>query len=182
MGQVELLGHAGRKIALVIMIVAHPTTVPPMPRSGLPKQPSRGYRLGVRRSLPPVPLTVAFVNCINHGDLPGLVSLMSDDHRLQVFDETPVTGRDDNERAWSGYFEAFPSYLIHPHHIAETPDGAVAVLGHTTGSHLGLADGQESLLTVIWIARCQQDSVSSWTLAENTAPNRDRYGLGAQQK
>jgi len=55
---------------------------------------------------------LAFVNCINHGDLPGLVSLMSDDHRLQVFDETPVTGRDDNERAWSGYFEAFPSYLI----------------------------------------------------------------------
>jgi hypothetical protein len=79
------------------------------------------------------------VNCINHRDLPGLVSLMSDDHRLQVFDETPVTGRDDNERAWSGYFEAFPTYLIHPHQIAEAPDGEVAVLGHTTGSHLGLA-------------------------------------------
>jgi hypothetical protein len=27
-GQVELLGHAGRKVALVMMLVAHPTTVP----------------------------------------------------------------------------------------------------------------------------------------------------------
>jgi ketosteroid isomerase-like protein len=135
----------------------------------------------VRRSLPPVPLTLAFVNCINHGDLPGLVSLMSDDHRLQVFDETPVTGRDDNERAWSGYFEAFPSYLIHPHQIVQTRDGEAAVLGHTTGSHLGLADGQESLLTVIWVAECLQGAVRSWTLAEDTPLNRDRYGLDAQQ-
>jgi ketosteroid isomerase-like protein len=164
------------------MLVAHATTVPLMPRGGLPKQPSRGYRLGVRVSLPPVPLTLAFVNCINHRDLPGLVSLMSDDHRLQVLDETPVTGRDDNERAWSGYFEAFPSYLIHPHQIAEAPDGAVAVLGHTTGSHLGLADDQESLITVIWIAVCRQGAVRSWTLTEDTRPNRDRYGLDAQQK
>ena len=136
----------------------------------------------MRRSLPPVPLTLAFLNCINHRDLPGLVSLMSDDHRLQVFDETPVTGRDENERAWSGYFEEFPTYLIHPHQIAEAPDGEVAVLGHTTGSHLGLADSQESLLTMIWIAECQQGAVSSWTLAEDTLPNRDRYGLDAQQK
>jgi hypothetical protein len=152
-----LLGHAGRKVALVIMVMAHATTVPLMSRSGLPKQPSRGRRLDVRRSHPPVPLTLAFVNCINHRDLPGLVSLMSDDHRLQVFDEAPVTGRD-------------------------SPDGEVAVLGHTTGSHLGLADSQESLLTMIWIAECQQGAVSSWRLAEDTLPNRDRYGLDAQQK
>jgi hypothetical protein len=94
------------------MVVAHATTVPLMPRSGLPKQPSRGYRLRVRRSLPAIPLTLAF-------------------------EETPVTGRDDNERAWSGYFEAFPTYLILPHQIAQAPGGEVAVLGHTTGSHLG---------------------------------------------
>jgi ketosteroid isomerase-like protein len=64
------------------------------------------------------------VDCINHRDLPGLVSLMSNDHHLQVFDETPVTGRDDNERAWSGYF-----------------DGEVAVLGHTTGQQLDARRG-----------------------------------------
>jgi hypothetical protein len=28
-GQLELLGHAGRKVALVIMVVAHAMTVPP---------------------------------------------------------------------------------------------------------------------------------------------------------
>jgi ketosteroid isomerase-like protein len=177
-----LLGHARRKVSLVIMVMAHATTVPRVPSSGLPKQPSRGYRRGVRRPLPPVPLTLAFVNCINHGDLPGLVSLMSDDHRLQVFDETPVAGRDDNERAWSGYFEAFPSYLIHPHQLAESSDGEVALVGHTTGSHLGLTDDEESLLTLIWTAECLQGSVRSWTLAEDTPFTRDRYGLDAQQK
>jgi hypothetical protein len=35
---------------------------------------------------------------------------------------------------------------------------------------------------MIWIAECQQGAVSSWTLAEDTPPNRDRYGLDAQQK
>jgi hypothetical protein len=107
---------------------------------------------------------------------------MSVEHRLQVFGETPVIGRVDNERARSGYFEAFPTYLIHPHQVAEIPDGEVAVLGHTTGSHLGLPDSQESLLTMIWIAECQHGAVSSWTLAEDTQTNRDRYGLNAQQK
>jgi hypothetical protein len=88
----------------------------------------------VRNPLPPVPLTLAFVNYINHGDLPGLVSLMTADHRLRVFDETPLVGRDENERAWAGYFDAFASYVIYPHRIAENPHGIVAVLGHTTGS------------------------------------------------
>ena len=59
----------------------------------------------MRHPLPPVPLVLAFVNCINLRDLPGLVSLMSPDHRLQVFDEAPVVGRDVNERAWAGYFD-----------------------------------------------------------------------------
>jgi ketosteroid isomerase-like protein len=175
-----LFGHSGRKVSLVVVVMAHATTVPLMPRSRLPNQAWRGYRRGVRRPLPPVPLTLAFVNGINHGDLPGLVSLMSDDHRLQVFDETPVAGRDANERAWSGYFEAFPSYVIYPRRIRESGDGIVAILGHTTGSHLGLTDDEESLLTLIWIAECLQGAVRGWTLAEDTPVNRDRYGLDAQ--
>ena len=107
---------------------------------------------------------------------------MSDDTRLQVFDEPPIVGRDANERAWSGYFDAFPSYLIYPHRIAESADGVVAVLGHTTGSHLGLPDREESLLTLIWVAECVQGTVSRWTLVEDMPLNRDRYGLGPQQK
>jgi hypothetical protein len=93
------------------------------------------------RELPPVPLALAFVNCINLRDLPGLVSLMIRDHRLQVFDEAPVLGRDANEHAWRGYFDAFSSYMIYPHRIAESAHG-VGILGHTRGSHLALTDSK----------------------------------------
>jgi hypothetical protein len=136
----------------------------------------------VRNPLPPLPLTLAFIDNINHGDLPGLASLMSADHRLQVFDEAPLAGRDENERAWASYFAAFPSYVIYPHRIAESPDGVVAVLGHTTGSHLGLADDEESRMTLIWVAECRGGAIGGWTLVEDTPLNRDRYGLDAQQK
>ena len=72
--------------------------------------------------------------------------------------------------------------MIYPHRISESPHGVVAVLGHTTGSHLGLADDEESRLTLIWVAECVNGAVSGWTLVEDTPLNRERYGLGAQQK
>jgi hypothetical protein len=114
--------------------------------------------------------------------LPGLVSLVSADHRLRVLDETPLVGRDENERAWAGYFDAFASCVIYPHRIAENPHGIVAVLGHTTGSHLGLADDEKSQLTLIGVAECLDGAISGWTLVEDTPLNRERYGLGAQEK
>jgi hypothetical protein len=72
--------------------------------------------------------------------------------------------------------------VIYPHRIAENPYGRVAVLGHTTGSHLGLADDAESLLTLIWVDECVNGAISGWTLVEDTPLNRERYGLGAQEK
>jgi hypothetical protein len=36
--------------------------------------------------------------------------------------------------------------------VAEPHDGCVAVLGHTTGSHLGLPDHEERALSLIWLA------------------------------
>jgi hypothetical protein len=107
---------------------------------------------------------------------------MSADHRLQVLDETPLVGRDENERAWAGYFDAFPSYVIYPHRIVENLRGVVAVHGHTTGSHLGVADDEESRLTVIWVAECREGTISGSMLVEDTPLNRERYGLGAQQE
>ena len=136
----------------------------------------------MRHPLPPVPLVLAFVNCINLRDLPGLVSLMSPEHRLQVFDEVPVVGRDVNERAWAGYFESFPSYLIYPQQIAEIPGGVVATPGYTTGSHLGLTDAEEAQETLIWVAETAQGTVASWTLVEDTPINRGRFRLQPQPK
>jgi SnoaL-like domain len=135
---------------------------------------------GVRHPLPAVPLAIAFINAINQGDVPALVSLMTADHRLQIFDEPPVVGRDANQRTWTGYLESFSSYLIYPRRIADCGHGVAAVLGHTTGSHLGLSDAEEAKDTLIWLAETTDGAVAVWTLVEDSPLNRARYGLDAQ--
>jgi hypothetical protein len=57
--------------------------------------------------LPPVPLAIRCIDCINRCDLGALSDLLSDDHRLEVFDEEPLVGKQANTVAWQGYFEKF---------------------------------------------------------------------------
>ncbi len=127
--------------------------------------------------LPPVAVTISFIDCINRGDLDGLASLMSDDHSLEVMGETPVTGREDNVDAWADYFTSFPDYVIYPHRLCEQTPGVVAVLGHTTGSHLELPDDQESQLTLIWVAHVDDGAVDRWRLVEDTIAARREFGF-----
>ncbi|TML91327.1 MAG: hypothetical protein E6G06_09665 [Actinobacteria bacterium] len=134
-----------------------------------------GARLG-RSTAPPVAVAVHFVECVNRRDLHGIARLLTEDHELRVFDEPPLVGREKNIEAWRGYFKSFPDYTIHPHAINER-EGAVAVLGHTTGSHLGLPDEKERRRTLIWLAVASRGRVRSWTLIENNRQNRDRFGL-----
>lgn len=128
------------------------------------------------RALPPVPAVVSFIDCINCGDVDGLGRLMTEDHELKVFDEPALIGRDANIVAWRGYAEAFPNYFIYPHRIADV-GGTVAVRGHTTGSHLGLPDDEESKLTLIWLGVVADGALRSWTLVEDNAVNRSGFGL-----
>jgi ketosteroid isomerase-like protein len=116
-----------------------------------------------------------FIECINHGDVEGLAALMTDDHELRVFDEDPVRGKEANRAAWRGYARAFPDYTIVSRAVAER-DGRVAVLGHTTGSHLA-PDAAERELTLIWIADVRNHLVRSWTLVEDTPDRRRELGL-----
>lgn len=128
-------------------------------------------------ALPPVAIAVGFVDHINRGDLDGLAALMHRDHRLEVFDEDPLVGKDANIEAWRGYFDAFPRYVIYPPRIAQR-EGSVAILGHTTGSHLGLTDDEEQARTLIWIAdTANGGTVTAWRLIEDNHSNRNRWGL-----
>jgi hypothetical protein len=129
-------------------------------------------------SLDTAPDTVAlsFVGRINHGDVEGLEALMTEDHELRVFDEAPQRGRSVCVAGWRGYATAFPAYIIHPHRLA-VKGNQVAILGHTTGSHLGLSDEDESKLTLIWIAGIEGDRVASWTLVEDTPAHRRAFNL-----
>ena len=87
-----------------------------------------------------------------------------------------LIGREANLAAWRGYVESYPAYVIYPHRIAERA-GVVAVLGHTTGSHLGLPDEEESQLTLIWVAEVVDGALHSWRLIEDTPDNRQQFRL-----
>jgi SnoaL-like domain len=129
-----------------------------------------------RVPLPPLAAVVSFIDCINHADLDGLCALMSDEHRLVVLDEPPLVGRDANGAAWKGYFSSFPEYVIYPRHISA--DGPrVAVVGATTGSHLGLPDEEELQFGVIWVAEVTGGALSLWQVADDTPDARRRYGV-----
>ena len=129
-----------------------------------------------RTPLPPLAAVVGFIDCVNRGDLEGLAGLLHEDHRLVVLDETPVVGRDANVEAWRGYFSSFPDYVIYPRHLTAA-GSRVAVLGVTTGSHLGLPDAEEAALTVIWLAEVSDGKLSLWQVAEDTPARRSQAAI-----
>jgi hypothetical protein len=118
-----------------------------------------------RQPLPPLAAVVSFVDCINRGDLDGLVGLMTPDHRLVILDEEPLVGREANREAWAGYFAAFPEYVIHPRSLA-AEGTQVRVVGTTTGSHLGLPDDEEMRLDVCWLAEVVEGRLSVWQVTD----------------
>jgi hypothetical protein len=136
----------------------------------------RGTVRAMRSPLPAVAVAVSFIDCINRTDIGGLAELMTDDHTLHVFDEPPLVGRAANIEAWRGYFAGFPDYVIHPRCLAER-EGIVAILGHTTGSHLGLPDEEERTTTLIWLAAVVDGALTSWMLREDTSRARQDHGL-----
>ncbi len=117
-----------------------------------------------------------FIACINAADVEGLGRLMAPDHTLEVFDEAPFAGRDANIEAWHGYAASWPSYHIYEEAIGRR-DRWVAVLGHTTGSHLELRDEDEVKRTLIWVADVVDGLVRTWRLEPDTFERRAWYGL-----
>jgi hypothetical protein len=126
--------------------------------------------------MPAIAVVVSFIDRVNRGDVDRLGELMTDDHTLEVLDEEPLIGKASNIEAWRGYASSFPDYVIYPHQFSEV-DGLVAVLGHTTGSHLGLPDDEERTLTVIWVARVDHGRLSLWRIEEDTPRRREELGL-----
>jgi ketosteroid isomerase-like protein len=126
--------------------------------------------------LPAVAAVVSFIDAINRGDIARLGELMTDDHHLDVFDELPIRGKAPNIEAWRWYASAFPAYVIYPHRVVGR-NNSVAVLGHTTGSHLGLSDDEESRLLLIWRSRVEDGKVACWQLVKDTPKHREQLGL-----
>jgi hypothetical protein len=124
--------------------------------------------------MPPLAAVLSFIDGINRSDVARLATLMTDDHRLHVFDEPPLDGIGANIDAWTGYTSSFPEYVIYPRRLVARND-EVIVLGHTTGSHLDLPDEEESRLTVFWRAIVQDGRLSLWQLMPDTPERRTEW-------
>jgi limonene-1,2-epoxide hydrolase len=127
--------------------------------------------------MPSVAAVISFIDAINRGDVDRLAALTDANHRLQVLDESPLDGKDPNIAAWRGYASSFPGYVIYPHNITQVGAGEVAVLGHRTGSHLGLPDDEESRLLVIWHAAVRDGRLTLWQILEDTPARRTEFAL-----
>lgn len=64
-----------------------------------------------------------------------------------------------------------------PRAVIDPRDSCVAVLGHTTGSHLGLTDQVERALSVIWLAEVREGQLRCWRLLEDTPDRRAELGF-----
>jgi ketosteroid isomerase-like protein len=129
-----------------------------------------------RRPQPPTAAVISFIDCINRGNVDDLAALMTEDHTLVVLDEAPLVGRAANVAAWRGYLSSFQDYVISPRHVGAS-GSRVAVLGTTTGSHLGLPDDEERRLTVIWLAEVTDGRLTRWQVAEDEPGLRRECGI-----
>lgn len=124
-----------------------------------------------RTPAPAIAAAVSFIDAINRTDLDALAALMHAEHHLEIPGEEPVTGREANLAAWRGYFETFPDYVIRPRYLT-SDDERVAVLGTTTGSHLGLPDDEEARLGVVWQADVVDGRLTRWAVLDDDERSR----------
>ena len=128
----------------------------------------------------PLAGAISFIDAINHGEIDRLAALMDKDYSLVIFGKAEE-GRERGIEGWKGYANAYPNYRIHPQRMVAEGNRA-AILGYTTGSHLGLPDDEEAKLTLIWVAEVTKDGlVRKWELLEDTPKNKRDTGLGQRR-
>jgi uncharacterized protein (TIGR02246 family) len=110
----------------------------------------------------------AFVERINARDADGLAELMTEDFTFVDYEGDAYAGRGQMREGFAEYFQKFPEYKIHVHTVCRSGND-VALIGRTTGSHVG--PEVEAAETVIWIAEIDGGLVSSWRIYA-TAPYR----------
>ncbi len=112
-----------------------------------------------------------FIDKINHKDVEGVVSLLSINH---TFIDGEGEVKRDYERianGWRDYLTTQKSYRIYIRQIFELED-SVAIIGHTTGSHLALSDEVEFHSEgVIWLAKVVENKISQWQIFRDSIEN-----------
>jgi ketosteroid isomerase-like protein len=110
-------------------------------------------------------VVLQFNECINHQDIEGLASLMSDDHMFIDSSNDVYTGKAFMVEGWIEFFESYPDYQNH-FSIIESRENLVLVIGRSTCSYAPL-DGP-----ALWTAKIENDLVAEWRVYLDTSENR----------
>ncbi len=117
-----------------------------------------------------------FVDLIHAQDLDGLIAAVTERSRFFVEGESPTVGREKLRAAWSGYFAAFPGYLVFVDEVFERSD-AIYLVGHTSGSHVP-PELERIPSSVIWRCEVFDQRVAEWSVFPGSEVHRERFALG----
>ena len=124
----------------------------------------------------PVPAAVAhaFVDAINHRSPEELASLMTEDHVFIDSLGTRVTGRQEMQKVWQGYFSMVPDYSIT---VDETfaEGSVVAMLGTAQGTYGpggSLKPENRWQTPAAWRAVVRGPSIAEWRVYADNEPIR----------
>lgn len=107
-----------------------------------------------------------YIQSINQHDVSKVMALQTPDHVFKDAIGTELTGRENLEKAWAGYFKLFSDYKIEIESITES-DGVVLVFGQAGGSSPNKQFGIWKLPIAIR-AEVTGDKISRWQVYADT--------------
>src|ERR1043166_1683312 len=100
-----------------------------------------------------------FVRCVNAHDPKGIVSLCTADHIFIDSLGSQLSGLDQLEEAWAGYFSLFPDYRIDVE-AAVSQNAVVLACGFASATH---AASKESWhIPAAWRAIVRDGRIAEW--------------------
>jgi len=117
-------------------------------------------------------VALEFVDRINRHDVVGLVALMTEDHRFVDGLGQEMTGREQMEKGWLGYFAWFPDYSVKVDD-ALSRGSVVALFGTAQGTYAAkgnlLAEARWQI-PAAWKAVVRDGRVSEWRVYADNEP------------
>ncbi|HKV06213.1 MAG TPA: nuclear transport factor 2 family protein [Candidatus Acidoferrales bacterium] len=126
----------------------------------------------------PTTIVLEFIDKINAADVPGLCSLISEDHVFIDALGNRVQGREKMRAGFTGYFAWFPDYRISHEEIFEEPN-AVAVFGSASGTYAvsgRLPKENHWEIPAAWKAVVRNGLIAEWHVYCDNQPARKLMG------
>jgi len=106
----------------------------------------------------------AFIAAINHHDLPGIASLMTEDHTFVDSAGGIHAGCENMTAGWKQYFQMFPDYEIQIEKMLGD-EALVAVFGSASGTYngkRGLVAANKIAMSAAWKVLVENGKIKLW--------------------